>query len=51
MENDTYMVSVDDTVVVPLGRRNVRPRVKDQDPQDAYLGVELPIDPYHVIAR
>ncbi|CAH1443766.1 unnamed protein product [Lactuca virosa] len=51
MGNYTYSVPVDDAVEVPVGRQNVRPRVEDRDPRDAYVGDELPMDPFHVMAK
>ncbi|CAI9288735.1 unnamed protein product [Lactuca saligna] len=51
MGNDTYTIPADDTVEVPACRRNMSPRVEDQDPRDTHVGDELPMDPYHVITR
>lgn len=48
---DTYSLPKDDLVVVPTDRRNVRLRVERWGPRHAYFGDELPIDPYHIMAK
>ncbi|CAH1437955.1 unnamed protein product [Lactuca virosa] len=51
MENDTYSVPVDDTVEVPVGRRNVRPMMEGQEPRDEPMRDEIHMDPYHIMSR
>lgn len=50
MGNNTYSVLIDDVVEFSAEHKNVRSRVEDQEPRDATMGDELPLDPYHVIA-
>ncbi|CAI9260282.1 unnamed protein product [Lactuca saligna] len=51
MGNDTYSVSVDDTVEIPKGRRNMKVRVKEMNPRDGHVDDKLPMYPYHIMAR